>query len=143
MLLNKQATANFQLVQVLIPANSPNQRFNIPDQPLLRDKAIEKIEVYNNLLIGAAPNGTTCLLPTNSAYLTFADQSGFEFIQNQLYWEFNGLYGNGNANANSFTINGTFNIGLRKIVFPKSYITFNSSNPSINPYTILLGIYYR
>jgi hypothetical protein len=143
MLLNKQATANFQLVQVLIPANSPNQRFNIPDQPLLRDKAIEKIEVYNNLLIGKAPNGTNCQLPTNSAYLTFADQSGFEFIQNQLYWEFNGLYGNANADANSFTINGTFNIGLRKIVFPKSFVTFNSSNPSNNPYTILLGIYYR
>jgi hypothetical protein len=143
MLLNKQATTNFQLVQVLIPANSPNQKFNIPDQPLLRDKVIEKIETYNNLLIGAAPNGTVCQLPTNNAYVTFADQSGFEFIQNQSYWEFNGLYGNGNANANSFTINGTFNIGLRKIVFPKSYITFSASNATGTPYTILFGIYYK
>ena len=47
MLLNKQLTSNYQLVEITIPANSPNQKFSFPDQPLLRDKAIEKIECYN------------------------------------------------------------------------------------------------
>ena len=56
MLLNKQLTSNYQLVEIQVPANSPNQKFSIPDQPLLRDKSIEKIECYNFGSLLASPS---------------------------------------------------------------------------------------
>jgi hypothetical protein len=142
MLLNKQATSNYQLVELKIPANSPNQRFNFQDQPLLRDKAIEKIEYYLGAsLLAHAPSGVISGTAASvNVYVTFADQSGFEFIQNIPIWELQGL---GNT-ANLYnTKNGLFNIGLRKIVFPKSYVTYNA--PAIIPvaYSICFGIYYK
>lgn len=142
MLLNKQSTSNYQLVELLVPANSPNQRFNFADQPLLRDKAVEKIEWYFNQFVNRAPSGTANNTAANTnVYVTFADQSGFEFIQNIPIWELQAL---GDSTVNNYnTKNGTFNIGLRKIVFPKSYITYNITSPVVIPYSILFGIYYK
>ena len=68
MLLNKQATSNFQLVEILVPANSPNQRINIPDQPLLRDKAIEKIEYYDQSSMIKSPLNYSIVTPTYNIY---------------------------------------------------------------------------
>lgn len=142
MLLNKQATSNYQLVELLVPANSPNQKFVFPDQPLLRDKAIEKIEWYLNFWVDHAPSGTRNNTAANSnVYVTFADQSGFEFIQNMPIWELQAI---GDSTANNYnTKNGTFDIGLRKIVFPKSYILYNVASAIVVPYSVCFGIYYK
>lgn len=142
MLLNKQATSNYQLVELKVPANSPNQRFNFQDQPLLRDKAIEKIEYYLGAnLLAHAPSGVISGTGANpNVYVTFADQSGFEFIQNMPIWEIQGL---GSTAQIYNTKNGLFNIGLRKIVFPKSYITYNVPTPIPVAYSICFGIYYK
>ena len=140
MLLNKQLTSNYQLVELLVPANSPNQRFNFPDQPLLRDKAIEKIECYNFGAVALSPQGYAVGLPTPNAYVTFATDNGNEFIQNISAIELNGTlsYAGG-----YLSINGGFNIGLRKIVFPKSYVTFASASPVGTAYSFVFGIYYK
>jgi hypothetical protein len=140
MLLNKQATANYQLVEILVPANSPNQKINIPDQPLLRDKAIEKIEFYDQSSMTVSPNNYPIVTPTNNIFFTFADQSGFEFIQNASVYDY---IGTSNTDGTHNAKNGTFNIGLRKIVFPKSYFTYSNSSPVGTAYALLLGIYYR
>ena len=139
MLLNKQLTSNYQLVQITIPANSPNQKFSFPDQPLLRDKAIEKIECYNFGGVGISPTGTAIALPTTNVYVTFATDGGDEFIQNIAAMELNGIINS----TNLTTINGGFTIGLRKIVFPKSYITFSQATPIGTQYAFLFGIYYK
>jgi hypothetical protein len=142
MLLNKQVTSNYQLVELLVPANSPNQRFNFQDQPLLRDKAIEKIEYYLGAsLLAHAPSGNRSgTAATPNVYVTFADQSGFEFIQNIPIME---IYGLGDTTTVFNTKNGIFDIGLRKIVFPKSYVTYSTSTPISVPYSICFGIYYK
>jgi hypothetical protein len=139
MLLNKQLTSNYQLVEIIIPANSPNQRFSFPDQPLLRDKAIEKIESYNFGGVGISPTGTPVALPTTNVFVTFATDGGDEFIQNIAAMELNGIINS----TNLTTINGGFTIGLRKIVFPKSYIQFSQATPIGTQYAFVFGIYYK
>ena len=139
MLLNKQLTSNYQLVELIIPANSPNQKFSFTDQPLLRDKAIEKIECYNFGAVFLSPLGYAVALPTTNVYVTFATDGGDEFIQSIAVMELNGV-----TNAGGFsTINGGFNIGLRKIIFPKSYITYSSATPIGLPNSFVFGIYYK
>lgn len=140
MLLNKQLTSNYQLVELLVPANSPNQRFNFPDQPLLRDKAIEKIECYNFGAVALSPQGYAVGLPTSNCYVTFATDNGNEFIQNISAIELNGTL---SYSGGYTTTNGGFNIGLRKIVFPKSYITYSSATPVGTAYSFVFGIYYK
>jgi hypothetical protein len=140
MLLNKQLTSNYQLVELLVPANSPNQRFNFPDQPLLRDKAIEKIECYNFGSVQQSPQGYAVGLPTSNVYVTFATENGNEFIQNIAAIELNGIL---NYLGGFTSINGGFTIGLRKIVFPKSYITFSAAFPTGTAYSFVFGIYYK
>ena len=141
MLLNKQLTTNYQLVELQIPANSPNQKFNFPDQPNLRDKAIEKIEIYNNssLCLATAPSGFTTTVPNFNAYLTLVTDNGNEFVQNILVWELIGV----NAYASFMTTNNGFNIALRKIVWPKSYITYNLGTVAGATYSWCFGIYYK
>ena len=140
MLLNKQLTSNYQLVELLVPANSPNQRFNFPDQPLLRDKAVEKIECYNfSVTVALSPQGYPVALPTPNVYVTFATNNGNEFIQNISGIELTGTL----SYAGITSINGGFNIGLRKIVFPKSYITFSAAAPVGAAYSFVFGIYYK
>ena len=140
MLLNKQATSNYQLVELLVPANSPNQRFNFADQPLLRDKAIEKIECYNFGAVLQSPQGYAVGLPTPNAYVTFATENGNEFIQNISAIELNGTL---SYSGGFTTTNGGFTIGLRKIVFPKSYITYSAPAPVGTAYSFVFGIYYK
>ena len=142
MLLNKQLTSNYQFVELTVPANSPNQRFNFPDQPLLRDKAIEKIECYNyGGNISESPQGYGLVLPTSNVYVTFATDNGNEFIQNISALEFNPI--NGYSAGAYINMNGGFSIGLRKIVFPKSYITFSIPVPIVTAYSFGFGIYYK
>lgn len=141
MLLNKQLTTNYQLVELQIPAGSPNQKFNFPDQPLLRDKAIEKIEVYNNSTncLTLSPAGYTTLVPNFNAYLTLVTDNGREFVQNILIWELIGV----NAIASFMVMNGGFDIAPRKIVWPKSYITYNTGTVAGATYSWCFGVYYK
>jgi len=142
MLLNKQITSNYQFVELTVPANSPNQRFNFPDQPLLRDKAIEKIECYNfGGQVSESPQGNPLALPTANVYVTFATDNGNEFIQNIAALEFNPI--NQFQAGGYLNLNGGFAIGLRKIVFPKSYITFSIPVPIVTAYSFGFGIYYK
>lgn len=142
MLLNKQLTSNYQFVEIIVPANSPNQKFNFPDQPLLRDKAIEKIECYNfGGIISESPSGYPLTLPTSNVYVTFATDNGNEFIQNISAIEFNAI--NQYQAGGYLTTNGGFTIGLRKIVFPKSYITYSLPVAIGTAYSFGFGIYYK
>jgi hypothetical protein len=140
MLLNKQLTSNYQLVELVIPANSPNQKFSFTDQPLLRDKAIEKIECYNFGSVFQSPSGYAVGTPNLNIYVTFATDGGDEFIQNIAAMELNAV---SNYAGGVLALNGGFTIGLRKIIFPKSYITYNVSSPTGSPYSFVFGIYYK
>ena len=138
MLLNKQAASNFQLVEVIVPANSPNQRINFPDQPILRDKVITKIEWISGGVL-FSPIGNLVVLPTPNAFLTLATENGEEFLQNQPLYENSPVQ----VNNSFWNFNGTTGIANRKIVFPKSYITYAAATPVVTAYSILFGVYYN
>lgn len=143
MLLNKQSALRYQLVEISVPVNSPNQRFYFPDQPLLRGKVIEKIESYNNGVLQTAPSGNTTTTPNTNIFVTFATDNGREFIQNIPLIELTGLTSFSFSGTQSLTFNGTFNIAPRIIVFPKSYVQIPASNPYGIQFSYTFGFYYR
>jgi len=143
MLLNKQSALRYQLVEISVPVNSPNQRFYFPDQPLLRGKIIEKIESYNNNILQLAPSGNTTTTPNSNIFVTFATDNGREFIQNVPLLELTGLTSYGNTSDQSTTFNGTFTIAPRVIIFPKSYVQIPASNPYGTQFSYTFGFYYR
>jgi hypothetical protein len=137
MLLNKFSCSNFQLVELIVPANSPNQKISFQDQPLLRDKAIYCVQWIQS--IATSPSGNPVQLASANVFLTLATDGGNEFIQNQPFPE--------NSPLNNLTsyvnFNGSVIFAPRKVVFPKSYITYSVSSPLGIQYSILFGVYYK
>jgi len=76
------ATERFELLEIQIPANTTQTRFNIPDQPQLRtdqdaDIIIQGIDVYNVLEIPLSANGVAVVSVADMAktFLTlYVDQ---------------------------------------------------------------------
>jgi hypothetical protein len=102
----------------------------------------EKIEFYNfGGQVSESPSGNPLTLPTVNVYVTFATDNGNEFIQNISAIEFNPI--NGYSAGAYINMNGGFAIGLRKIVFPKSYITFSIPVAIVTAYSFGFGIYYK
>lgn len=137
MLLNKFSCSNFQLVELIVPAGSPNQKISFQDQPLLRDKAIYCVQWIQS--IATSPSGNPVQLASANVFLTLATDGGNEFIQNQPFPE--------NSPLNNLTsyvnFNGSVIFAPRKVVFPKSYITYSVSSPLGIQYSILFGVYYK
>lgn len=137
MLLNKFSCSNFQLVELVVPAGSPNQKISFQDQPLLRDKAIYCVQWIQS--ISTSPAGNPVQLASANVFLTLATDGGNEFIQNQPFPE--------NSPLNNLTsyvnFNGSVIFAPRKVVFPKSYITYSVSSPLGIQYSILFGVYYK
>ena len=137
MLLNKFSCSNFQLVELIVPANSPNQKISFPDQPLLRDKAIYCVQWIQG--IATSPSGNTVQLASANVFLTLATDGGNEFVQNQPFPENSPI----NNLSSYVNFNGSVIFAPRKVVFPKSFITYSVSSPLVIQYSILFGVYYK
>lgn len=137
MLLNKFSCSNFQLVELIVPAGSPNQKISFQDQPLLRDKAIYCVQWIQG--IATSPSGNPVQLASANVFLTLATDNGNEFIQDQPFPENSPI----NNLGSYVNFNGSVIFAPRKVVFPKSYITYSVSSPLGIQYSILFGVYYK
>lgn len=140
-MLNNFAASNYQLVELKVPANTNSTRVYFQDQPNLRNKIIEKIEIYSSFAFPNAPSGVSNSLTSLEAFLTLSDSSGNDFIQDLNVWEINGIYYLTNSVPQNF--NAPFCLKPKNVVFTKSYISYAISNPSINAYSICFGVYYK
>lgn len=137
MLLNKFSCSNFQLVELIVPAGSPNQKISFQDQPLLRDKAIYCVQWIQG--IATTPSGNPNQLASANVFLTLATDGGNEFIQNQPFPENTPI----NNLGSYVNFNGSIIFAPRKVVFPKCYVTYSVSSPLVIQYSILFGVYYK
>lgn len=141
MMLNKFAATNFQLVELKVPANTNSTRLYFQDQPNLRNKIIEKIEYYDARSVPFAPSGVS----NNgliSAFLTLADASGNDFVQDINIYEINAIYSKF-IGGNPISFNAPFTLKPRNIVFTKSYVSLSTPNPIPSAYSICFGVYYK
>lgn len=121
-----------------INAGFNGTRIYFADQPNLRDKQIEKIEIYVQG-VGYAPSG----LPNNaqtSTYLTLSNSDGNEFMQNISTLDILGIM----RLQGSGTFNGTFTFAPTKVVFTKSFLSFINGHPTpLANGVIMFGVYYK
>lgn len=141
MMLNKFAANNYQLVELKVPANTTSTRVYFADQPNLRNKLIEKVEWYDSSAVPFGPSGLSNDVTNRNTFITLADKSGDEFVQDMSIYEITGIRSREQNLVNNF--NAPFTIVPRNIVWTKSYVSFPVSNPALGAYTILIGVYYK
>ena len=138
-----------QLIEVVVPASSTAQRFQIPDQPQLREKFVQQIEFYNVKDIPLAPSGNATLSAANvsKSFLTLytneaAGQSG-EFVQQYPCTTLHRtqLIG-GSANTDNPSVYELDGFNNKKVDFSKSYITSSSSVSSVAATSYLFNVCY-
>lgn len=139
MMLNKFSTNNYQLVEVVIPANTNSSRIYFADQPRLRGKKIELVEWYDPAFVNPAPSGLNTALATNNVFFTLCDVTGFEFVSDMPIYEIGGIK---QIAAGNTTLNGNFALEPRVINFTKSYISFSTSAPVGTSRSIVFGFYF-
>lgn len=141
MILNKHVISNYQLVELLIAANSANTKYFFPEQPLLRGKLIDKIEYYPSAGADPAPSGNSAGITVQTTFLTLVDENGDEFVQSLPIAEILGMFAGFTNRIENF--NGPFTMSPRRIVWTKSYISYPASNSLPNNFSALFGVYYK
>lgn len=142
MMLNNFAASNYQLVELKVPANTTSTKFYFQDQPNLRNKLIEKIEFYGSGAFEIAPSGTQNSTIAPASFVTFADSTGNDFIQDLNIYELQGILERP-VNSNPASFNGPFTFKPRSIVFTKSFVSISAPNPGVAAASICFGVYYK
>jgi hypothetical protein len=115
-----------QLIEVIIPASTTATRFNIPDQPQLRDKRTLSIEVFNADDVTVSPSNNAVVIGGNlersflTLYINEATGESGEYIQNIPMTVLRRVAGSSNAFGFVYDL-PEFNGNI--IDWSKSYIT--------------------
>jgi hypothetical protein len=134
-----------ELVSVLIPANSTNTRFVIPDLSNLRNVLTFGLQVYTidevaKDIISQNPVLSHTAVLHNS-FLTFVNYGGKEFIKQAPSIMFNTLNNNANASTNWNEQDFKSLVGQR-INFPKSFIEFTTPPATAVDTAFIFSVYY-
>jgi hypothetical protein len=143
-------TQRYQLIEITIPANFGGNTLPIPDQPMLRDKRVQKIELYLDISAKLSPltgNNTIDLgIATYSALTIYSADPVSEHDTGEYWYRMPLL-----ALNNSVTDQTSVNTSIQRdnllddlsIQWDKCYLTFQGAPVGQNvPYAILLGVYY-
>jgi hypothetical protein len=144
------ATARYELIEVQVPANLTQTRFNVPDQPQLRtdqdaDIIIQAIETFDVLAVSLSPNNVAVIpvafmLQTFLILYVMGEESTYRVPLNQLIR----IAGRGGTG-----VPAPFNYELQKLKnlqvdWTKSY--FMTATPfaggTFPTFSFLLGVHY-
>lgn len=134
-----------ELVSVLIPANSTNTRFVIPDLSNLRNVLTFGLQVYTidevaKDIISQNPVLSHTAVLHNS-FLTFVNYGGKEFIKQAPSIMFNTINNNAGASTNWNEQDFKSLVGQR-INFPKSFIEFTTPPATAVDTAFIFSVYY-
>jgi hypothetical protein len=119
------------LVEIVVPANSTQQKIQFTDQPYLRSKMIYGLETYsiNDVPVSPQGNGVASTDQMSKAYLTLyttdpdnATNQG-QWIQDIPMWEFHSLQ---NAANDPFS-REKYLLDGQTIIWEKSFIILTSA----------------
>jgi len=134
-----------ELVSVLIPANSTNTRFVIPDLSNLRNVLTFGIQVYTvdevaKDIISQNPVLSHTAVLHNS-FLTFVNYGGKEFLKQAPSIMFNTINNNANVSTNWNEQDFKSLVGQR-INYPKSFIEFTTPPATPVDTAFIFSVYY-
>lgn len=120
-----------QLVEIVVPANSTQQKIQFTDQPYLRSKMIYGLETYsvNDVPVSPQGNAVATAAMMSKAYLTLyttdpdnATNQG-QWIQDIPMWEFHTIQ---NTAADPFT-RQPYLLDGQTIIWEKSFLILTSA----------------
>lgn len=134
-----------ELVEVKIPANSTQTRYQLPDLPNLRNVHILGVTTY----VSGEPmvNSALSNLPViayavaQTAYLTLVNYAGKEFLKQAPFNIFK-TYNNAAAGAGQHHDWDIKSFTGQKVNYPKSYIDFTAAPAVANDTVVLLSVWY-
>ena len=138
-------TKKFELVELIIPANSTGNRYNFPDLPKLRYTAMQAIEAYD---VNDFPGTGAGKSATGNALVTAADFSKSFLVlfidgREDLYRiPLISLHRTQNSNNDSF-VRALFATAGQKVTWEKSYIQTSAAFTTTTQFSFLFGVYYE
>lgn len=139
----------FQLVEIVIPANSPLKQFNFPDQPQLTGVdgypvTVNKIEFYKSNDINTSPLSGASVLNMDTAFNKFAltlYQGDLASIYNAPLNIFSRVQADGNGSYQQ--VFDKYETKLQNVSWTKSYVSTSEDFSAVGtPTSLLFGIYY-
>jgi hypothetical protein len=134
-----------ELVSVLIPANSTQTRFVIPDLSNLRNVLTFGIEVYTSEIVTRdiiSQNpvlGHTAVL--HNSFITLVNYGGKEFLKQAPSIIFNTVNQNGTLGTN-WNEQDTKSLVGQRINYPKSFIEFTTPPATVTDQSFIFSVYY-
>jgi hypothetical protein len=140
-----QRIIRHELVSVLIPANSTQTRFLIPDLPNLRNVHLFGLQVYTNTQVTKDIQTQNGVLAVNAvlhtSFITFVNYGGKEFLKQAPSIMFSTSVANLNTSTNWFENNSKSFVG-QKVNYPKSYIEFTAPPATALDTVFLMSVFY-
>ena len=140
-----QRIIRHELVSVLIPSNSTQTRFLIPDLPNLRNVHLFGLQVYTVDEVAVDIQTQNPVLShtavLHNSFITFVNYGGKEFLKQAPSIMFNTISANLNTSTNWFENNTKSFVG-QKVNYPKSYIEFTTPPATGRDTVFLMSVYY-
>lgn len=140
-----QRIIRHELVSVLIPANSTQTRFLIPDLPNLRNVHLFGLQVYTVDEIAKDIQTQNPVLThtavLHNSFITLVNYGGKEFLKQAPSIMFNTIQQALNTGTNWNEQNFKSFVG-QKVNYPKSYIEFTTAPATATDTVFLMSVYY-
>lgn len=133
-------TKKYELVELIIPANSTGNRFNFPDLPKLRYTAMQGVETFTGDDFPKTASGNTMVTvgDLQKSFLVLYIDGREDLYRIPLV----SLHRTQNSANNPF-VRALFQTSGQKVTWEKSYITTSGAFTVTAQFSFLLGVYYE